>query len=289
MKDIVLSISYALSKAAMKHVPLIGSDLVELAEHGRKLASSLIAQEQEERFQQRDLQQRLDQAFRQFVDAALSTEPQKVESRLFFFIDDLDRCTPDRVVSLLESLKLFLNAPRCIYILGLDRSPVEAFIREQYPWAGASQAEYLDKIIQLRFSLPPVSQEIRESFVRDRLSAVFSGTSIDDSPVLDAVVEIISAGVGGNPRQLKRVMSSFSLMHVLGRRLVENYKPELLALILLIQQRAPALFQVLSHQPERFHELFTSYSDEGESSNSLYSSFVAADYYLSRALGLAGG
>ena len=36
------------------------------------------------------------------------------------FIDDLDRCLPAQAVQVLEAVKLFLDKPGCIYLLGAD-------------------------------------------------------------------------------------------------------------------------------------------------------------------------
>ena len=47
-----------------------------------------------------------------------------IDGRLVVFIDDLDRCTPDKVPEVLEAIKLFTTTPRCVYVLGLDHDIV---------------------------------------------------------------------------------------------------------------------------------------------------------------------
>lgn len=44
--------------------------------------------------------------------------------RLVVLVDDLDRCADAAVVRLLESLKLYLNAKRCVYVIAADREAV---------------------------------------------------------------------------------------------------------------------------------------------------------------------
>jgi len=48
--------------------------------------------------------------------------------RLIVFVDDLDRCMPERVIKVLESIKLFLNAKKCVFFLAVDREIVETGI-----------------------------------------------------------------------------------------------------------------------------------------------------------------
>ncbi|MDR0848915.1 MAG: KAP family NTPase, partial [Propionibacteriaceae bacterium] len=40
--------------------------------------------------------------------------------RVVFFIDDLDRCSPEAAVTLLERIKLFLYNDYCVFVIGLD-------------------------------------------------------------------------------------------------------------------------------------------------------------------------
>lgn len=52
--------------------------------------------------------------------------------RLFVFIDDLDRCTPDNCIMVLEAIKLFFDLPECVFIIGIDRVVVQKGIEQKY-------------------------------------------------------------------------------------------------------------------------------------------------------------
>ena len=78
---------------------------------------------------------------------------------LVVFIDDLDRCLPAKMVQVLEAVKLFLDKKGCIFVLGADTGIVQQAILKHYADAGVtgeSAKDYLDKIVQLRFELPPI-------------------------------------------------------------------------------------------------------------------------------------
>ena len=69
--------------------------------------------------------------------------------RVVIFVDDLDRCLPDKAVEVLEAIKLFLDVPGCIFVLGVDREVIEEGIKVRYAdyEATLNGAQYLEKII----------------------------------------------------------------------------------------------------------------------------------------------
>lgn len=52
--------------------------------------------------------------------------------RIAVFIDDLDRCLPEKAIELLEAMKLFLDLTGYLFIIGVDRSVVEKGIACHY-------------------------------------------------------------------------------------------------------------------------------------------------------------
>ena len=91
--------------------------------------------------------------------------------RIVVYIDDLDRCPPDRVVQVLEAVQLLLAVPLFVVVVAVDprwllRS-LTVHYREIFETAGPAAAsqegswgstpmQYLEKIFQIPFTLPPV-------------------------------------------------------------------------------------------------------------------------------------
>lgn len=67
------------------------------------------------------------------------------KERMVIFIDDLDRCMPDIALQVLEALKLYLNIPNLVFILGVDRDVVEKLVVEHYRKLGLVREEKKDK------------------------------------------------------------------------------------------------------------------------------------------------
>lgn len=97
------------------------------------------------------------------------------QGRLVVFIDELDRCSPDAVVSTLVDLKTFLDHDRCVFIVAADRDVIERAlrevpqakpVREDEPYYSTSGA-FLDKIFQHQLALPPLRPRALTQFAHD--------------------------------------------------------------------------------------------------------------------------
>lgn len=81
---------------------------------------------------------------------------------LVVMIDDLDRCTPDKIIDTLEAIKLFLSAPRTAFIIAVDERVIKYSIRKKYPSIDNDSVDiskdYVEKIIQLPVNIPELSE-----------------------------------------------------------------------------------------------------------------------------------
>jgi hypothetical protein len=91
---------------------------------------------------------------------------------LIILIDDLDRCSPERLIENLEAIKLFLNVDRTAFVVAADPRIVKNAIRIRYaelftgePTATKADSlvtDYLEKLIQVPYTLPKLApHEVR--------------------------------------------------------------------------------------------------------------------------------
>ncbi|WP_287288061.1 GUN4 domain-containing protein, partial [Okeania sp. SIO2B9] len=110
--------------------------------------------------------------------------------KIYVFIDDIDRCELDKSADLLQALNMMIsNDPKIIFILGMDREKVAAAIsfkqKDVIPFLASAIAEneaeenesqklskkvdygfsFLEKFVQLSFSVPAPSLKTLDSFV----------------------------------------------------------------------------------------------------------------------------
>lgn len=130
------------------------------------------------------------------------TEPDDRRGSLVIFIDDLDRCPETRIVSVLETIKLFMDKKGCIFVIGAANDIIIKALKKSY---GEDAEKFMDKIVQVTFNLPQIPQEDFASFV----AAV--GKDPDDS-VLRYLYLILPA-MQNNPRRLKRFLNNLNLQY----------------------------------------------------------------------------
>ncbi len=124
------------------------------------------------------------------------------EGALVVFIDDLDRCLPEKTVQVLETVKLFLDKPGCVFLIGAHTQVVREAVTKFYVGMTAETAsDYLEKIIQLRFELPPILEDQMGDFV----------TAQGLPPAALEHWETIVAGAEINPRKVKTFLNDLGL------------------------------------------------------------------------------
>jgi predicted KAP-like P-loop ATPase len=75
-------------------------------------------------------------------------------SKLIFFIDDLDRCSPKKALEVFESVKVFLGLKGFMYIIGLSHETISKLITAEYQNSSIKKEQHIRKIIQIRITIP---------------------------------------------------------------------------------------------------------------------------------------
>jgi uncharacterized protein YjbI with pentapeptide repeats len=206
---------------------------------------------------------------RRFIEIA---ESQKVKSkrRIVFFIDDLDRCAPSYMLGMFEGLQLYLNIPGCIYFLGADLRTLERCFRELYKDFQINERKYIEKVIQLSFSIPSAPVDKMEKYVDFLLSRELKSCQMT-----------LIKGLDHNPRDMKRFVNRLTLNHQLASaRGVDPYDPKILAVLQMIQYRNRALYNLIVHRPSLLRKLVQD-TKEGKS---LRDGYLSSDRKLQQAL-----
>jgi len=150
---------------------------------------------------------------------------QEVPRRLAVLIDDLDRCLPAVSLQVLEALKLYLNIPGLLFVVGLDRQVLDAVVCTEYAKHGIGaekSRDYLAKMFQVQVDIPPTQTQARE-FLTTQIADLnrVSGGVWSDLLNMSSLGqpgshrEIIEGKIGilgsDNPREIKRLLNSVML------------------------------------------------------------------------------
>ncbi len=244
--------------------PALGKIIEEL----QKLGAENISQEALDAIQRERTKIHIEQVrfLEQFQDKfRLLVESRVKPGRLVVFVDDLDRCLPEKAIQVLEAIKLFLDVPDCVFVLGLDKDVIARGIEIKYRELGHKNdgegkahftiegLHYLEKIVQLPFQIPPVERADMNKFV----------TGLTPTWPAPECPEIFAVGLGSNPRQIKRTVNVFLMLSALARkRHQDKIKPIRLAKVVTLQAIYPELYELLKETPRYLRELEDYYRAE---------------------------
>lgn len=152
------------------------------------------------------------------INEALSDDSSKIG--FTFYIDDLDRIDPPVAVEILELLKNIFDLEHCVFILAIDYDVVIKGLKPKFgELTEKNEREFrsfFDKIIQLPFSMPVASYNV-DTFLVDALRKIefFSAEELTNHQLAETLSEVARLSVGSNPRSLKRLTNTLSLISII--------------------------------------------------------------------------
>ncbi|MDD2799914.1 MAG: P-loop NTPase fold protein [Methylococcales bacterium] len=166
----------------------------------------IAAQWEKNHYQTKLASQDLIQLLEEAIEKALGSN----ERKLVIFIDDLDRCSPETALKLLEGIKLYLNLKNCVVIFGMDQRQIENSLRKALNLKDDSSdgdhhaREYLEKICQDIYHLPLPNQTKKSKYLLDLLKELNLGTA-SNQPQLNEVEKVLVEYdcLPANPRKIK--------------------------------------------------------------------------------------
>ena len=215
------------------------------------------------------------------------------------YVDDLDRCDPKRIIGCLEAVKLFVNVKKTAFVIGADERIIEYAISQHYPIQMKKEdisspfSDHLEKLIQLPYKLPRLSDNEQETYItlllcKNHLNEIHfnqihqkylefrktdkhSKYNIDDIKAnipenqnIDfyaveyrlPIVPIIKQFLSGNPRQLKRFLNTLYVRQELAEVAgFRDIRPDVLTKIMVLE------YNTLYNS--RFEELYKLQNENG--------------------------
>jgi predicted KAP-like P-loop ATPase len=179
-------------------------------------------------------------------------------ARVVVYIDDLDRCPPNRVVEVLEAIQLLVKTPLFIAVLAIDERYITRALEQFYKGVllrhgSPSGTDYLEKIIQLPYRVRPIMASTLETYLRAQLiiqdnalgGAKFSELTRQEFNMLLACCKQVDL----SPRSLKRLTNVYKLFKIVCR--TRGTKPNL-----PVQKAILALLALSSRYPDLMRSIF---------------------------------
>lgn len=168
------------------------------------------------------------------------------DALLCVFVDDLDRCTPEGVLEVFEAMKLYMNVPGFVFVVGYDRDIVSDLVHQTKSYSEAIKAQdYLEKIIQISYRIPRSAPEQSDAL----LKACLKG-STTDAQFGDAERALVVERNARNPRRIKRFVNGFALTYGLDPQW-QKFTAESLIRVQLIYMYFKPFYDLLDRASER--------------------------------------
>lgn len=157
---------------------------------------------------------------------------------LVVFIDDLDRCSEETVLAVCEALKVYLDVPGLVFVVGCDRSALgpSGLLRDLSP-AGSA---FMEKIFQTSYRIPVADNDGVGAYVE-----WCARTAGIEGMLDDGLKRLLVERSGRNPRRIKRLVNGFVLEATLNP-VWSGFPPESVIRTLLLQYFYPEFYRMMT-------------------------------------------
>ena len=131
--------------------------------------------------------------------------------RMVIFIDDLDRCMPQVALRVLEALKLYLNIPKLIFVVGVDKNVINPLVKKHYADIGLTEYKsdnYLAKMFQTEVSVGPSEDQVVNYLDYHLAKVEYFKPPYLEVPETKLFRDLINDLADRNPREVKRLINS---------------------------------------------------------------------------------
>jgi hypothetical protein len=135
--------------------------------------------------------------------------------RIVVFVDDLDRCTAEKALEVIESIKAFMDIEGVVFVIAMDYDSISKVIEKKFGDNTISGKDYLQKIVQVPFPIPTWHDGWEEDEITASISQMIT-SNLGDLRLAKELsksenVKIMIKGIQLNPRQIKRFVNKVIL------------------------------------------------------------------------------
>ncbi len=193
-------------------------------------------------------------------------------NKIVIIIDNLDRCTHEKAVELLSTIKTFLEpkANNCVFLIQCDEEAIKKHLESVYLKTENAKSnnaifnadEFLRKFFNTSIKIPPFIDADLEEYT-ERLLRETNLEAFDNNPDL---VTVITQAFRENPRQIKQFINTLISHYLIALERESGDSPIIpsgtitqnvafLAKFLIVRQEFPSFYKTIIEDPknlERF-------------------------------------
>lgn len=202
---------------------------------------------------------------------------------LVVFIDELDRCSPETILDIIEAMRLFLFAKGTSFVIGADQRLIEYAIKTKYKEVIGNNLdigrEYMEKVIQYPVNIPTLDENEVEQYIsclllekdldKDEFAEILQiikglkplerfdyeylnlkkaelANECKKSLYLSGQISsVLAKQINGNPRQCKRFLNTLFMRLDMAKSRHIELKKNVMAKLMLIEYFAAPLYKLV--------------------------------------------
>ena len=216
--------------------------------------------------------EQFERAFQSIVDDAKC-------KKLVIAVDNLDRCSHDRVVETLGTVKTFLEpkgGQKCIFVIPCDDGAIRQHVKSAYRTLSSDDSdnttldpeEYADEYLRKFFSgsirIDPFLEEEIEPYILAQLNQIKLAEGMSEEEV-NELVQMVGALFRENPRRIKQYLNNLTSKYLLAQERESGPSPQInppisqnklfLAKVAAIEARFPWAYKILLADDNLYREI----------------------------------
>lgn len=186
--------------------------------------------------------------------------------RAVIVVDNLDRCSPDRVMEVLSTIKTFLEpaATRVqpVFVVPCDHQAIRRHLASRGEIGEGDADEYLRKFFNATLRINPILEEEIREYVFEVLSGLTLAAGVTDD-LKRELVQVITVAFRGNPRRVKQFLNTLTskLMLLRQRERQKFISPPIsgeipfLAKLTIIEEEWPEFYRAIQEDVRSYEQL----------------------------------
>lgn len=206
---------------------------------------------------------RIEGKFRQIVDKIMG---QPKVNKLVIAIDNLDRCSSEDAIEMLEAIKALMEHEKCVYLVSCNDEALTKDLVSIRKYTVSDASEFLRKFFQTSVVIPSLLSADLERFASNLLARL-------EIPYTEQILQVIVNAFMENPRKIKQFLNNLTTQYLLVQEREKigvfgsgdiTGNDGFLAKILVIRQEFPLFYEELDYREELLEEVETYFMGTGQ-------------------------
>lgn len=195
--------------------------------------------------------------FKQYLEALPAKLPGNGKT-ITFIIDELDRCKPPFALEIVEVVKHLFSVPNMTFILVMNRSQIEASVRNEYGTVDPSG--YLQKFINLWISLPKnkglyIDESDAKKYLHDCVKRMeMEAPNLHDRGWMKRF-EVLVVHYNLSLREIERALTNFAFIRMGSPSNLNDHYMWLTAYLSIIKVRYTEVYHLLATSQIEYADL----------------------------------